>query len=66
MSPAPQAERIRQAVMRSVQSRDLYTEQQVKKMMGALRQAETGVKAESGGGCLQPGGSQGAGFPDQL
>ena len=46
MSPAPQAERIQQAVMRSVQSRDLYSEQQIKKMLGALRQAETGVKAE--------------------
>ena len=46
MSPASQKERIRQAVMRSVQSRDLYTAQQVKKMLSALRQAETGVKAE--------------------
>ena len=46
MSPVSQKERIRQAVLRSVQSRDLYTEQQVKKMMSALRQAETGVKAE--------------------
>ena len=46
MSPASQKERIRDAVMRSVRSRDLYTEQQVKKMLSALRQAENGVKAE--------------------
>jgi len=46
MSPASQKERIRQAVMRSVRSRDLYTEAQVKSMFGALRSAETNVKAE--------------------
>ena len=46
MSPASQSERIRQAVMRSVRSRDLYTEAQVKNMFGALRTAETNVKAE--------------------
>ena len=46
MSPESQKERIRQAVMRSVQARDLYTEQQVKKMLSALKQAENGVKAE--------------------
>ena len=46
MSPAPQAERIRQAVMCSVNSRDLYTKAQVKSMFGALRSAETNVKAE--------------------
>ena len=46
MSPVSQKERIRQAVMRSVQSRDLYTKQQVKNMLSALKQAENGVKAE--------------------
>ncbi len=46
MSSTPQAERIRQAVLRSLRSRDKYTEQQVKKMLSALKDAETEVKAE--------------------
>ena len=46
MSPAPQAEQIREAVLRSLASREVYTDLQVQKMFSALRQAETGVKAE--------------------
>ncbi len=41
-----QQERILQAVMRSVRSRDAYAEKQVKRMLKALQQAETSVKAE--------------------
>jgi len=46
MNTLSQTERIRQAILNSVQSRDLYTEQQVKQMLKALKQAEIGVKAE--------------------
>ena len=42
----PQAERIRIAIKNSLNSRDLYTEKQVKQMLEALKQAESNVKAE--------------------
>jgi len=41
-----QAERIQQAVLRSIHSRDLYTEQKVNAMLKALREADRRVKAE--------------------
>ncbi len=41
-----QAERIQQAVLRSIRSRDLYTEQQVNTMLKVLREADRRVKAE--------------------
>jgi len=46
MNTLSQTERIQQAILNSVQSRDHYNEQQVKTMLKALKQAETGVKAE--------------------
>ena len=46
MSPAPQAEQIRESVLRSLATREAYTDLQVQNMLGALRQAEIGVKAE--------------------
>ena len=42
----PQADRIRIAIENSLNSRDLYTEQQVKLTLEALKQAEQNVKAE--------------------
>ena len=41
-----QAERIQQVVLRSMHSRDLYTERQVNEMMKTLQKADTYVKAE--------------------
>ena len=41
-----QAERIEQAVWKSIRSRDHYAEKQVKRILDALKQAETRVKAE--------------------
>ena len=41
-----QAERIQQAVLRSIHSRDLYTEQQVNVLLKVLREADQRVKAE--------------------
>jgi len=41
-----QAEQIQQAVLRSLHSRDLYTERQVNAMMKTLQKADTYVKAE--------------------
>lgn len=41
-----QAERIQRAVLRSIRSRDLYTERQVNAMLKALREADRRVKAE--------------------
>ena len=41
-----QAERIEQAVWKSIRSRDHYAEERVKRMLDALRTAETNVKAE--------------------
>jgi len=41
-----QAERIQQSVLRSIHSRDLYTEQQVNAMLKVLREADQRVKAE--------------------
>ena len=41
-----QAERIQQAVLRSIHSRDLYTEQQVNAMLKMLREADRRVKTE--------------------
>jgi SPP1 gp7 family putative phage head morphogenesis protein len=46
MNSLSQAERIQQAILKSVQSRDQYAEKQVKQMLKTLKQAETGVKAE--------------------
>ncbi len=42
----PQADRIRIAIENSLNSRDLYIEQQVTQMLEALKQAEKNVKAE--------------------
>ena len=42
----PQAERIRIAIENCLNSRDLYTEQQIKQMLRALKEAEKSVKAE--------------------
>ena len=42
----PQADRIRIAIEKSLNSRDLYTEQQVELMLESLKQAEKNVKAE--------------------
>ena len=41
-----QAEQIQQAVLRSIHSRDLYTEQQVNAMLKVLREADRRVKTE--------------------
>ena len=41
-----QAERIQQAVLRSMHSRDLYTERQVNTMLKALREAEIHIKSQ--------------------
>jgi len=41
-----QAEQIQQAVLRSLHSRDLYTERQVNKMLKSLRTAEMHVKSQ--------------------
>ena len=46
MSPAPQAEQIREAVLRSLASREAYTDLQVQNMLGALQAADIRVKAE--------------------
>ena len=42
----PQADRIRNAIEKSLNSRDAYTEEQVVKMLDALKEAEKNVKAE--------------------
>ena len=42
----PQADRIRKAIEKSLNSRDAYTEQQVLKMLDTLKEAEKNVKAE--------------------
>ena len=41
-----QAEKIQQAVLRSLHSRDLYTERQVNSMLKSLRTAELHVKSQ--------------------
>jgi len=42
----PQADRIRKAIEKSLDSRDSYTEEQVAKMLEALKEAEKNVKVE--------------------